>query len=54
MRERFPLVNVILDANMYQFNQEAKRFWEEQGIEEFTAPLELNCRELQELGCEKE
>lgn len=53
MRERFPQVNVILDANMYQFNQEAKRFWEEQGIEEFTAPLELNCRELQELGCEK-
>ena len=53
MRERFPQVNVVLDANMYQFNQEAKAFWEEQGVEEFTAPLELNYRELEELGCEK-
>lgn len=53
MREQFPQVHIVLDANMYQFNQEAKRFWEEQGIEEFTAPLELNYRELGELGCEK-
>ena len=53
MRERFPQVHVVLDANMYQFNREAKTFWEEQGIEEFTAPLELNYRELGELGCER-
>lgn len=53
MRERFPQVHVVLDANMYQFNREAKTFWEEQGVEEFTAPLELNYRELGELGCEK-
>ena len=53
LKERFPQAHIVLDCNMYQFNQEAKRFWEENGVHEFTAPLELNYRELQELGCDK-
>lgn len=53
LKERFPQAHTVLDCNMYQFNQEAKRFWEENGVHEFTAPLELNYRELQELGCDK-
>ncbi|WP_461810457.1 U32 family peptidase, partial [Faecalimonas sp.] len=53
IREQFPQINIVLDANMYQFNREAKMFWEEQKMQDFTAPLELNCRELENLGCEK-
>lgn len=41
---------VVMDCNMYEFNREAKRFWKEQNVEGLTAPLELNYRELQELG----
>lgn len=53
IREYFPQVDIVLDTNMYQFNREAKAFWKEQGVEAFTAPLELNYRELEELGCEQ-
>lgn len=41
---------VILDHNLYVFNQYGKRFWHENGAAEFTAPLELNERELAGLG----
>ncbi|WP_461815819.1 U32 family peptidase [Faecalimonas sp.] len=53
IREQFPQMSIVLDANMYQFNREAKIFWEEQKVQDFTAPLELNCRELGNLGCEQ-
>ena len=43
---------VILDHNLYVFNRYAKAFWIEQGISHFTAPLELNENELEELGME--
>lgn len=43
---------IVTDHNLYQFNQYSKKFWEKQGIEYTTAPLELNCGELQELGLE--
>ena len=41
---------IVLDYNMYQMNGYAKRFWDEEGVESFTAPLELNHYELKELG----
>lgn len=41
---------IILDHNLYVFNRYGKRFWEKCGISEFTAPQELNARELAELG----
>ncbi len=41
---------VILDHNLYVLNQSAKKFWQEQGVLEFTAPVELNCGELAGLG----
>ena len=44
---------VILDHNLYVFNQEAKLFWKEQGVSSFTAPVELNERELGRLGIEE-
>jgi putative protease len=41
---------IILNHNMYVFNREAKAFWSERGFRHFTAPLELNSKELKTLG----
>lgn len=43
---------VILDHNLYVFNRYAKMFWENHGIDGFTLPLELNSREMKQLGAE--
>ena len=39
-------IPVILDHNLYTFNQWAHNFWKEQGILMDTLPLELNAQEL--------
>lgn len=44
-------IPLIADHNLYAWNQEAIRFWKEQGVEHDTLPLELNDRELKERGC---
>ena len=41
-----------LNHNMYVFNKDAKLFWNEKGIDRFTAPVELNEYELNTLGLE--
>lgn len=41
---------IIPDHNLYVFNQEGKGFWSDLGADEFTAPVELNGRELEVLG----
>lgn len=41
---------IILDHNLYMFNRYAKKFWDHLGITEFTAPVELSCKELAGLG----
>lgn len=38
----------VLDSGMYTFNNESMKFWRQQGVKRFTAPLELNGRELKE------
>lgn len=40
---------MILDHNVYHFNQFAKQFWQKEKIDSFTAPYELNYKELKEL-----
>lgn len=40
-----------LEHNMYVMNDAAAAYWHAQGIRHFTAPLEANHRELQELSC---
>lgn len=40
---------VMTDYNLYEFNQESRKFWKEKGVFEFTAPVELTERELQDL-----
>lgn len=52
LREHAYTGNIVTDYNLYQFNQYAKAFWMEQGVESGTAPLELNYRELAETGLE--
>lgn len=44
--------NIVTDYNMYQFNRHAKEFWNREKIESTTAPLELNFKELKEVGME--
>ncbi len=43
---------VILDHNLYVMNQAARTFWNRQGVEEFTVPVELNRTEIGKLGAE--
>ena len=37
---------IMTDYNLYEFNQESRKFWKEKGVFEFTAPVELTEREL--------
>ncbi len=41
---------IRLDYNMYVMNQEAYRFWKEQGIEKLTVPLEATKNEIEEFS----
>ena len=50
MKEGPEAKEIILNHNVYVFNQEAKEFYREKGINHYTAPLELNARELSTLG----
>lgn len=43
----------VLDSCIYTFNNESMDFWRRKGVEHFTAPLELNGRELRE-RCNKD
>lgn len=43
---------IVTDYGVYQFNKCAKEFWENENIESTTAPLELNYKELKEVGLE--
>lgn len=50
MKDKIAQKEIILNHNMYVFNQEAKLFWRELGITHFTAPVELNYQELKDLN----
>lgn len=50
LREQNYQGEILTDHNLYQFNQYAKRFWRQEGAVRSTAPLELNYRELKEVG----
>ncbi len=43
---------IVTDHNLYHFNKQAKAFWEKAGIDSFTAPFELNYKELNDVGLE--
>ena len=43
---------IVTDYNLYQFNSDAKEIWMSEKVESTTAPLELNYRELQDVGLE--
>ncbi len=44
---------IVGDYNLYQFNRYAKEFWLNRDLESTTAALELNCKELQDVGLEQ-
>ena len=44
--------NIVADYNLYQFNRYSKKFWTGEKVESTTAPLELNSKELKEVGLE--
>ena len=43
---------LILNYNMYTYNKESKSLYQELGITDYTAPVELNYQELRTLGIE--
>lgn len=43
---------IMLDFNLYTMNREAKQFYHELGIHEYSASLELNYKELADTGLE--
>lgn len=43
--------DIRLDYNMYVINHEAERFYQDLGINDFAASIELNQSELMKLGC---
>ena len=49
MRDQFDK-DIILDHNLYIFNDYSRRFWQNNGQMYYTAPLELNQKELKQLG----
>lgn len=52
LREHHFNNQIVTDYNLYQFNTYAKNFWMNEQVEATTAPLELNYRELQDIGLE--
>ncbi len=44
--------SIVTDYSLYQFNRYAKQFWKNEQVDSFTAPLELNFKELKEVGLE--
>lgn len=41
---------IILDHNVYIFNNKCKSFWNTLGVDRYTVPLELNRQEIADLG----
>ena len=44
--------NIVADHSVYEFNTYSKEFWKERELESHTASLELNYKELGEVGLE--
>jgi len=42
--------SIVLDHNLYTFNSMARKFWQEQSLFSYTAPVELRYEELKELA----
>ncbi len=47
LQKKYPNKKIVLDANLYTLNQEAKEFWKQKGVEEYTTSIELNASEIQ-------
>ncbi len=52
LQRKYPNKKIVLDANLYTFNQEAKEFWKQKGVEEYTTSVELNASEIKQCNNE--
>lgn len=52
LREKQVYLPMIFDHNLYSFNHEAAQMLERLGADRLTLPLELNSRELEQVGCQ--
>ncbi len=52
--EKFPEKELILDYNMYTWNDRAKDFYKKKGIVRTTAPIELEYKLWKKNGCENQ
>lgn len=50
LREHGYQKSIVTDHHIYQFNSYSKKFWKDAGAESLTASLELNFRELRDVG----
>ncbi len=41
---------IVAHSNLYIFNREAKEFWRKKGVDDLSAPTELNLQELKQLN----
>ncbi len=46
LKEQYPKKPLMLDSNLYTMNEEAKEFWRQKGIYEYTTSVELNAGEI--------
>lgn len=44
--------HIILDYNMHTVNQQTKEFWASKNVTHLTTSVELNAKEMRDLGCE--
>ena len=46
LKGKYPEKPMMLDSNLYTLNEEAKNFWKEKGIFEYTTSVEMNAGEI--------
>lgn len=52
LQKKYPDKSIVLDSNLYTLNSEARAFWKEKGIFEYTTSVELNSGEIKQ--CENQ
>ncbi len=52
LQKKYPNKKLVLDSNLYTLNGEAKDFWKQKGIDEYTTSVELNASEIKQCSNE--
>lgn len=54
MREQLPQCKIQLGENLYTWNREARRFWQERGVSDYTTSVELTREDLSSLDLSRD